>query len=130
HWLSPLWKRFAIGMIALGLGVCLFVLVTEMVGMGLVMFVVGFTIAPSLINGNALVQQIVPNEQLTEGLTWVGTALGVGVSLGASLGGVLIDADGSHGGYLVVVGAGVGAVVAVLATLRTLRRGERTPTLG
>lgn len=130
HWLSPLWKRFAIGMIVLGLGVCLFVLVTEMVGMGLVMFVVGFAIAPSLINGNALVQQIVPHEQLTEGLTWVGTALGVGVSLGSSVAGVLIDADGSHGGYLVVVGAGVAAVVAVLATLRTLRRGERTPTLG
>lgn len=129
HWLSPLWKRFAVGMIALGLGVCLFVLVTSMTGLGLAMFVVGFLVAPSLINGNALVQQIVPAEQLTEGLTWVGTALGVGVSLGSSVGGLMIDADGSHGGYLVVVAAGVGAVVAVLATLRTLRRGETTPTL-
>lgn len=129
HWLSPLRRRFMIGMVVLGLGVCLFVLVTSMTGLGMVMFVVGFAVAPSLINGNALVQQIVPPAQLTEGLTWVGTALGVGVSLGASVGGARVDAAGSHGGYLVVVVAGVGAVVAVIAASRTLRHTGTTPQL-
>ena len=57
-----------------------------------VMFVTGFAIAPTLINGNGLVQNLVASNQLTEGLAWVGTSLGVGVSIGASLAGTRIEA--------------------------------------
>jgi len=63
----------------------------------------------------------VPRERLTEGLTWVGTSLGVGVSVGSSVAGARIDADGSHAGFLVVVVSAGFAVVATLAALRTLR---------
>jgi MFS family permease len=123
HWTTPLWRRFAIGIVALAIGSALFVVVTSLVVLAVVMFVAGFAIAPTLINGNALVQHFVARERLTEGLTWVGTSLGVGVSLGSWVAGELIDRQGSHGGYLVVVGAAVLAVVAVLALLRTLRAG-------
>lgn len=123
HWTTPLWRRFAIGIVALAIGSALFVVVTSLVVLAVVMFVAGFAIAPTLINGNALVQHFVARERLTEGLTWVGTSLGVGVSLGSWVAGELIDRQGSHGGYLVVVGAAVLAVVAVLASLRTLRAG-------
>lgn len=123
HWSTPLWRRFAVGMVALALGASLFVLVTSMAALAVVMFLAGFAIAPTLINGNALVQDLVPRERLTEGLTWVGTSLGVGVSVGSWIAGLLIDRQGSHGGYLVVVGAAVLAVVAVLGSLRTLRAG-------
>lgn len=127
HWVTPLWRRFAIGMVALALGVSLFVLVSSMTMLGVVMFVVGFAIAPTLVNGNALVQHFVARERLTEGLTWVGTSLGVGVSLGSWVAGSMIDRQGSHGGYLVVVGSAALAVVAVLASLRTLRAGNQDP---
>lgn len=123
HWASPLWIRFAIGTVALAIGTSLFVLVSGMVALGVVMFVTGFSIAPTLVNGNALVQHFVPRERLTEGLTWVGTSLGVGVSAGSALAGPIIDAHGSHGGYLVVLGSGVMALLAVLAALRTLKAG-------
>lgn len=123
HWTTPLWRRFAIGIVALAVGTALFVVVSSMVVLAVVMFVTGFAIAPTLINGNALVQHFVPRERLTEGLTWVGTSLGIGVSVGSWVAGSLIDRQGSHGGYLVVVGAAVLAVVAVLASLRTLRAG-------
>lgn len=123
HWTTPLWQRFAVGMVALAVGASLFVLVDTMVVLAVVMFVAGFAIAPTLINGNGLVQHFVPRERLTEGLTWVGTSLGVGVSLGSWLAGTLIDRQGSHGGYLVVVGAAVLAVLAVAASLRALRSG-------
>ena len=83
--------------------------------------VAGFAIAPTLINGNALVQQIVPQSQLTEALTWVGTSLGVGVSFGSWIAGSLIDVQGSPGGFRVVQGAAVLAVVATLVSLRRLR---------
>src|SRR5450756_3257632 len=73
------------------------------------------------VNGNNLVQALVPHEQLTEGLTWVGTALGVGVSIGASVAGGAIDRVGSHGGFLVVIGSAGLALVAALIGLPALR---------
>ena len=124
HWVSPLWQRFAIGMVALAAGVSLFFFVTSLPVLAAVMFVTGFAIAPTLVNGNGLVQQLVPRDQLTEGLTWVGTSLGIGVSIGSSVAGALIDSRGSHGGFLVVVVSAALAVVAVLASLRTLRAGH------
>jgi MFS family permease len=123
HWVTPLWRRFAIGMVALAIGASLFVLVRSIPTLAVVMFVAGFAIAPTLVNGNALVQHFVPATRLTEGLTWVGTSLGVGVSAGSSLAGRVIDTHGSHGGYLVVVASAALAVVATLASLRVLRRG-------
>lgn len=123
-WTRPLHQRFAIGMIALAVGVSLFFLVDSLWMLAGVMFVTGFAIAPTLINGNALVQQLVPAERLTEGLTWVGTALGVGVSIGSSIAGAQIDENGSHAGFRVVVISAAVAVVAVLAAFRTLRGGH------
>lgn len=122
HWLSALWKRFAVGMVALAIGVALFVFVTSLPMLAVVMFVTGFAIAPTLINGNNLVQLLVPPSQLTEGLTWVGTALGVGVSIGTSVGGQRIDAAGAHAGFEIVLLAGALSVLVTLASLWTLRR--------
>ncbi len=120
-WRRPLYVRFATGVVALAVGVCFFFLVQSLVALAAVMFVAGFAIAPTLINGNGLVQDLVPRERLTEGLTWVGTSLGVGVSVGSSIAGARIDAAGSHAGFLVVVVSAGCAVVATLAALRTLR---------
>jgi len=125
HWLSPLWLRFGIGVVGLGIGTSFFLLVTSVPVLAAVMFVTGFSIAPTLVNGNALVQDLVPREKLTEGLTWVGTALGVGVSIGAAVAGAAIDRVGSHGGFLVVIGSAAVAVAAALVALPTLRAGPR-----
>lgn len=121
HWMSALWKRFAIGTVALAAGVSLLFFVTSIPALIAVMAVTGLTIAPTMINCNALVEQSVRPRRLTEGLTWVATALGVGVAAGASLAGAMIDERGSHGGFLVVIWAGGFAVVATVASLHTLR---------
>lgn len=124
NWVTPLWKRFAIGVVSLAVGVSLFFAVTSIPVLAFVMFVAGFAIAPTLINGNRLVQHFVPAGRLTEGLTWVGTSLGVGVSIGSSIAGVAIDEQGSPGGFLVVMAAAGFAVAATLVSLRTLRAGN------
>lgn len=122
HWHGPQWRRFGVGMVALGVGVSLFGLVDAIWALAAVMLAVGMAIAPTLISGNGLVAELVPPGRLTEGLTWVGTALGVGVSVGAWAGGAMIDRSGSGGGFAVVmVAGGVAALTAVLA-LPTLRR--------
>ncbi|WP_286219319.1 MFS transporter [Paraoerskovia sediminicola] len=122
HWVSPLWQRFVIGMVALALGTALFSLAHSVPVLAAVMFVAGFAIAPTLINGNALVQRLVAPSQLTEGLAWVGTALGVGVSIGASLAGMRVETVGAAGGYHVVMAGGALAVVVSALSIRSLRR--------
>ncbi|NLF05243.1 MAG: MFS transporter [Actinomycetales bacterium] len=122
QWASPLWRRFVLGVLALGVGVSLFFVVSTVWLLAAAMFVVGFAIAPTLINGNGLVQQFVRPTQLTEGLTWANTALTVGVAAGAPFAGQFIETSGSHGGFQVVVYAGVLAVVITLLAARSLRR--------
>lgn len=126
HWRTPLWTRFAIGTVALAAGVSLFFFTTSLGALAAIMAVVGLTLAPTLVNGNALVQETIPAQRLTEGLTWVGTALGVGVAGGSAVAGPLIDAQGSHAGFLVSTGAGVIATLTAVLTLVVQRRRRRT----
>jgi len=115
------WKRFVIGILVLAAGICLFVLADSLLVLACAMFVTGFAIAPTIITGNALVQQLVPPSRLTEGLTWVGTAIGVGFAVGSSVGGRVIDLHSAHAGYVVSMGAAGVAAVIVLATAALLR---------
>ena len=126
-WASSPWTRFAIGTVLLAVGVSLFFFTTSLWSLGAVMFVVGLSIAPTLITGNALVQEIVPPHRLTEGLTWVGTALGVGVAGSSAIAGAIIDEHGSHAGFLVSIGAGIASVL-VAATMMVGLRSARNRT--
>lgn len=126
-WAAPLHRRFAGAVTALAVGVCLFVLVDSLWALAGVMFVVGFTISPSIITGNGLVQAHVPPGRLTEGLTWVSTALNVGVSIASSLAGAQVDSGGARAAYLVVVGCGGAVLVATVLALRVLRAGTPEP---
>jgi hypothetical protein len=122
HWTSPLSTRFAVGTVVLAAGVSLFFMARTLGVLALVMALAGLAIAPTVINGNAMVQQLVPAHRLTEGLAWVGTSIGVGSSLGSWLAGARIDAVGSHGGFLVAMAAGWTCVLLALVALPTLRR--------
>ncbi len=121
HWVRPLWQRFVIGVVALALGVSCFVLVTNLVVLAVVMFVTGLAIAPSIINGSALVQQLVPAHRLTEGLAWMSTSIGVGFATGTALAGTVVDVYGPRGGYTVVMAAGFTAAAVALVAMGTLR---------
>jgi MFS family permease len=121
-WRSPLPGRFVIGVVAMFLSAAgLLFAHSELVlaGVGLL---VGATVAPTLINGNTLIEGMVPRERLTEGLSWMGTGLGIGVAVGSSIAGPVIDARGYTGGFAcVVVFATVAALIAV-SSLSFLRR--------
>jgi MFS family permease len=122
HFTSPAHRRFVIGMAALGPGVSLFLLAQSLWVLAAVMFVAGLAIAPTVITGNGLVQDMVARHQLTEALTWVGTSIGIGASLGAAFAGARVDDAGAAAGFLVTVGAGWFATLLTLAASRTLRR--------
>jgi MFS family permease len=122
HFTSPASRRFVIGMAALGPGVSLYLLAESLWVLAIVMFVAGLAAAPTIITGNGLVQDMVGKHQLTEALTWVGTSIGIGASLGASVAGARIDVAGADAGFLVTVGAGWFATLLTLAASRTLSR--------
>jgi predicted MFS family arabinose efflux permease len=119
---SPPARRFVVGCVALALGVSTFALVSSLWALAVVMVVTGLAIAPTIINGNALVSVLVPTTRLTEGLTWVGTAIGVGVSVGSAVAGSAIDASGSRGGFWVTMGAGAIVLVSALVAAPSLGR--------
>jgi sugar phosphate permease len=55
----------------------------------------------------------------------VGTSIGIGASLGASVAGASVDAAGADAGFLVTVGAAWFATLLTLAASRTLHRQSR-----
>ena len=121
-WRWPLWRQFLAGTAALSIGASLLPLAPGLVVLGALMATTGMAIAPTITTGNNIVQASVAPSQLTEGLAWISTSLNVGVSLGSLLGGRAVDAEGSHGGYLLAAGCAWLAVAATLAGTRVLRR--------
>lgn len=121
-WRQPLWKLYAVGILALALGASTFLLARNLVVLGVVMWVTGLTIAPTMTNVNTIITRVVPAAQLTEGLTWMSTAMNIGTSVGSALGGRRVDAAGAHGGFLVVITCAWVMVVLMVLGLPRLRR--------
>ena len=121
-WKSPLPTRFLVGVALLFVFVAPIPFVNSIVALGLIGVLVGGTIAPTLINGNSLIGRLVPHGRLTEGLSWMGTGIGIGASIGSSVSGVLIDRAGYHGGLVTVVAFAALAALVALVSSRTLAR--------
>ncbi|WP_055426877.1 MFS transporter [Bifidobacterium aesculapii] len=64
--------------------------------LGLVEILAGLVVSPLFTTGNLIVKDIVPEESLTEGLSWVSTAGTVGTSIGSSAAGIVLDAATPH----------------------------------
>ena len=80
-----------------------------------VVLMAGAGVAPTLKHPQGLIERLVPPRQLTEGMTWGITGIGIGMAAGASAAGALIDAFGAPSGFWISVGAGAAALFVVLA---------------
>ncbi|MCI6556283.1 MFS transporter [Schaalia hyovaginalis] len=121
-WTQPLWRLFAYGVILLAIGTSTYLLAHSLLVMAIVMTLTGIACAPTMTNVNTIIARVVDADRLTEGLTWVGTSLNIGLSLGSAAAGPAIDAGGAHGGYLVMVGAAWAMAVIMILGLPVLRR--------
>jgi predicted MFS family arabinose efflux permease len=83
--------------------------------------VAGVAVSPSLISSFTLAEVLVPRASVTEAFTWIGTALGLGVALGASIAGKVVDAAGANMSFLVATVAAAIATVVVVLCQRLLR---------
>lgn len=121
-WNRPLWKLYALGVIALASGTTLYLFAHSLWAMALVMAIAGVACAPTMTNVNTIIVRVVKPESLTEGLTWVSTSLNLGLSFGSAIAGPAVDSGGAHGGYSLMVAAAWAMVVIMALGLPVLRR--------
>ncbi len=114
-------RRWVVGVCAMAVSMVPLQLVSSLPLMALALFVAGLSIAPTMVTTMALVEEHVPRSKLTEGMTWTGTGLAVGVALGSSAAGWVVDAAGAGRGYLVPGAAGALAALVAFAGWRRLR---------
>jgi MFS family permease len=117
----PPHQRFLLGVGFMAVTTLLPLLAGNLWFLAAALFVSSLAVAPTLVTAMALVERFVPRGQLTEGMTWTSTGLTLGVSVGASLAGVLIDSFGARTAFALPASAAVAALVVALLCHRWLR---------
>lgn len=123
HWRTALWKRTVLGTVALAVGFSALAFAPNLLWFGVIGFVAGWTIAPTLTNCDTVVQRVVRRDQITEGMAWLRIGMGIGVALGAWLAGYLIESNGARAGLLLAGGAAIAMVGLAVVGAGTVRRG-------
>jgi len=123
RWRRPPATRVRWGILALGLAMVPLTVISSMPLLGLVLFLGGFAISPTLISTLSLTEQSVPRGRLTESMAVLHTGMAAGIAPGAALAGVLVDASGAAAAYAVPAVAGLVGALLAFATLRD--RGRR-----
>ncbi|MFT3833920.1 MAG: MFS transporter [Micropruina sp.] len=126
-WRSPLITRFLGGVAAMCAACVALIGAHSVLLLCVVGVLVGVTIAPTLINGNTLIGSLVSRDRLTEGLSWMGTGIGIGVAIGSSASGQVIDRFDYPGGLATVAFFGVLAAVIGFGGRRALLRATGQP---
>jgi MFS family permease len=115
HWSYPLRHRLAVVLILLTVLMLPLLVIDDVWVMVPFVVIAGVAVSPSLISSFTLAELLVPRAAVTEAFTWIGTALGLGVAVGASVAGKIVDVWGANTSFLVaVVAAAVAAVVVCL----------------
>jgi MFS family permease len=119
-WAAPLTRQLAalLGVVAaLSL---LPLLAPNAVVMGLLLFVTGVAVAPSLVVQLSLMSRITAPESRTEAFTWGGTANFGGVAAGTALAGLVIERVSVSGAFVAAGGAALCAVLVATVAHRAL----------
>jgi MFS family permease len=112
HWRLPLRVRLVAVLVLLTVCSLPLLFITDVWVMLPFVVLAGVAVSPSLISSFTLAEVLVPRAAVTEAFTWIGTALGLGVAIGASVAGKVVDVYGANAAFLVAtVAAAVAAVV-------------------
>ena len=120
HWRMPLRLRLSAVLVILTVCLLPLLLVTDVWVMVPFVVLAGVAVSPSLISSFTLAEVLVPRAAVTEAFTWIGTALGLGVAVGASVAGKIVDVWGANASFLVATVAAAVAAVAVASLQRLL----------
>jgi MFS family permease len=125
QWRATAERRLVTTLPLFALGTLVFVAAWSIWVLFLAAFVLGLAVAPTMIAAYSIISRIVPERQLTEGLTWVTSALGIGISAGSAVSGTMVDMWGTRAAY---AAASCCAGVAIMAAASTAGRLRRTDT--
>ncbi len=98
-WQAPLERRFALTLILTVAGVATFWTQPSLLSLDAGVLIAGLTIAPTLIAGYALIERQTRGARQTEAMTWLSSAISVGVAVGSAICGRIIDTVGPRWGY-------------------------------
>ncbi|WP_238066181.1 MFS transporter [Pseudomonas shirazica] len=111
---TPLHKLLLLGGLATAATTLPLLLAGNIVGLAGAVLVAGLFFAPTMIVAMSLVERIVPESKLTEGMTWLLAGLNVGVAGGAAASGQVVDAWGAKAGFNVALVAGAAVLLVAL----------------
>jgi MFS family permease len=115
HWRRPLRHRLAAVLVLLTVLSIPLLLIDRIWVMLPFVVLAGVAVSPSLISSFTLAEVLVPRAAVTEAFTWIGTALGLGVAIGASVAGKVVDVEGANAAFVVAtIAAGIAAIVVAL----------------
>ncbi|MFB6519385.1 MFS transporter [Streptomyces sp. NPDC056401] len=110
-------RRLILGYIGLTAAASVLWAANSMILLGALGLVVGLCIAPALITGYTMIEQLVPAASRTEAFTWLTGGVAFGQAGAVTLAGRLTDAHGSSYGFLVPMVA-TALALAILLVLR------------
>ncbi len=122
HLRTPLHRQFLYASAFLALATIGFPFISSPWVLGLQCLLAGLAVSPVLIGGFALIERLVPNARMTEGLVWSNTGLGVGIAIAAALSGWVIDTAGASTAYWICSAAAVLTFLTVLVASPGLTR--------
>ncbi|MFJ4780747.1 MFS transporter [Streptomyces sp. NPDC088762] len=107
-------RRLLLGYVGLTAAASVLWAVHSAIVLGALGLVVGLCIAPALITGYTMIEQLVPAASRTEAFTWLTGAVAFGQAGAVTLAGRLTDAHGSSYGFLVPMAATALALVTLV----------------
>ena len=116
----PLNRLLLIGGLATAATTLPLILVNSIFSLAVSVLIAGLFFAPTMIVAMSLVENMVPENQLTESLTWLLAGLNVGVAIGAATSGQFVDIHGANAGFFVSLVAGGMILSIVLLGYRRL----------
>lgn len=118
---TPLHRLLLLGGLATAATTLPLLLVGSVAALAGAVLVAGLFFAPTMIVAMSLVERLVPEHRLTEGMTWLLAGLNVGVALGAAASGQLVDDGGARAGFTVALCAGALVLLVALWGHQRLR---------
>jgi MFS family permease len=108
---TPLHKLLLLGGLATAATTLPLLMAGSIASLSGAVLVAGIFFAPTMIVAMTLVERIVPERQLTEGMTWLLAGLNVGVAIGAAASGQRVDMAGARDGFDVAFAAAVAVLL-------------------
>lgn len=118
---TPLHKLLLLGGLATAATTLPLLMAGNIASLSGAVLVAGLFFAPTMIVAMSLVERIVPERQLTEGMTWLLAGLNVGVAMGAAASGQLVDMEGARYGFNVALAAGAAVLLVTIWGYRRMR---------